>query len=328
MRNKACLNFFMKKAPYNHPFLSYEDLAVLLIQRGMSGSASVIKQKLMEVGYQRLSAYWLPFTDSKGNIPVDFGYVWQIYCFDRQIRALLLDAIERIEVAVRNRLVHYFAEEHGTFGYLKQQNFPQASTSDWQAWHNKQQHAALSSKSKMVVDFFNTYSDKDLPVWIACELMDFGSTVFFYGSVEQKIQKRTARSFNINNPKILHSWLRSLNDIRNACAHHNRVWNRAWVKQPKIPTKDRAWAMTYNTASGQWESPTTPHNSSSLIKSGFDLTKTGIMLTICQNLLVSIDPQNDWKNKLSAIIATPAYSRIVLSWMGMPKDWATHPLWQ
>ena len=298
------------------------------MKRGMSGSRTVIKQKLMEVGYQRLSAYWLTFTDAKGNIPVDFGYVWQIYSFDRQIRALLLDAIERVEVAVRNRLVHYFADEYGAFGHLVQQNFPYASTSEWQMWSNKQQIASKNNKSKMVVDFFNTYSDKNLPVWIACELMDFGSTVFFYGSVAQKIQKRTARSFGINNPKILHSWLRSLNDVRNACAHHNRVWNRAWVKQPAIPMNDKAWSMVYKASTGQWDYDPASYQLPTHIKSGFDDTKTGIMLTICQILLMRIDPKNDWKNKLSTIICDPAYSRIVLSWMGMPKAWDIHPLWQ
>lgn len=317
----------MKKLPYNHPFLSYDDLTSLLIERGMSGSRAVIKQKLMEVGYQRLSAYWLTFTDAKGNIPVDFGYVWQIYCFDRQIRALLLEAIERIEVAVRNRLVHYFADEYGAFGHLLHQNFPRSATSEWQTWHNKQQIAAQFNKSKMVVDFFNTYSDKHLPVWIACELMDFGSTVFFYGSVELKIQKRVSRSFGINNPKILHSWLRSLNDVRNACAHHNRVWNRAWVKQPATPLNDKAWSMTYHAISGQWVPVSPVIREPVHIKSGFDATKTGIMLTICQNMLMRIAPQNDWKNKLLAIISEPAYSRIPLSWMGMPKEWHKHPLW-
>lgn len=318
----------MQKPPYTHPFLSYDDLTALLIQRGMRGDVAVIKQRLMEVGYQRLSAYWLPFVDGQGNIPVDFDYVWQIYYFDRQIRVLLLDAIEHIEVAVRNRLVHYFAEEYGAFGHLTDKNFPHASSSAWNTWHDKQQTAARTSKLKMVVDFFDTYSDSSLPVWIACELMDFGSTVFFYGAVEQKIQKKVCRSFGINNPKILHSWLRSLNDVRNACAHHNRVWNRAWAKQPSTPANDCAWSKTYNQASEQWETLSLRHTVPSHIKSGFDSTKTGIVLTICQNFLTRIDPKNNWKAKLQATINDPAYSRIVLSWMGMPTDWESHPLWQ
>lgn len=64
MRNKACLSFFMDKQPYIHPFLSYDALAAQLAQRGVAGEPAFITRKLMEVGYQRLSAYWLPFSDA------------------------------------------------------------------------------------------------------------------------------------------------------------------------------------------------------------------------------------------------------------------------
>lgn len=50
----------MTKQPYNHPFLSYGELTAQLMQKGVTGDAESITEKLMEVGYQRLSAYWLP----------------------------------------------------------------------------------------------------------------------------------------------------------------------------------------------------------------------------------------------------------------------------
>lgn len=111
--------FFMPQQPYSHPFLSYDELTRLLIQRGKRGDFSVIKRRLEDVGYQRLQAYW--GTTDDGQIRTDFDTIWAQYCFDRQIRLMLLDAIERIEVAIRNRLVHYFCETSGAFGYLKLQ---------------------------------------------------------------------------------------------------------------------------------------------------------------------------------------------------------------
>ena len=54
----------MAKQPYNHPFLSYGGLTAQLVQKGVTGDGKIITDKLMEVGYQRLSAYWLPFTDA------------------------------------------------------------------------------------------------------------------------------------------------------------------------------------------------------------------------------------------------------------------------
>lgn len=32
------------------------------------------------------------------------------------------------------------------------------------------------------------------------------------------------------------TWLRSLNYLRNVCAHHSRLWNRNIVDQPKLPS--------------------------------------------------------------------------------------------
>ncbi|MCI7698350.1 MAG: Abi family protein [Akkermansia sp.] len=315
----------MSKIPYDHPFQDYGELTSLLVEKGIFGDVAFICERLKEVGYQRLSAYWITFTDHDGRIPVNFDFVWRIYCFDRKIRALLLEALERIEIAVRNRLVHFFAKEYEAFGYLNRENFPGLSDKDWNVWYQKQINAARYSRSKMVIDFFNKYSDEYLPIWIACELMDFGSTVVFYDGVEQKIQKVTSRSFNIGQPRIMLSWLRSLNDVRNACAHHNRVWNRAWVKQPSIPKKDKAWTVSYNQCSGQWEQVQAPSRKD--IKAGFDITKTGIMLTLCQILLMRIDPKNGWKEKLLDVINNPAYSDIKLSMMGLPDKWYKHPLW-
>ncbi len=98
MRNKACLSFYMPKPPYNHPFLSYADLAAQLMQKGVTGDRTFIKEKLMEVGYQRLSAYWLPFTDAHGCVSASFDAIWYLYCFDSKLRSVMLEALSRIEV--------------------------------------------------------------------------------------------------------------------------------------------------------------------------------------------------------------------------------------
>lgn len=317
----------MDKQPYIHPFLSYDALAAQLAQRGVAGEPAFITRKLMEVGYQRLSAYWLPFSDAHGGVHVDFDTIWYLYCLDCRLRALLLEALSRIEVTVRNRLVHFFAEEYGAFGYLKRQNLPHAGLDVWRKWSKKQRDAASASKAKLVTDFFLKYSDKRLPIWIACELMDFGSTVVLFGSVEQQVQKKTSRSLGINNPRILHSWLRALNDVRNACAHHNRVWNRAWVKQPSLPQNEVCWTARYSTQSECWE-PVPRTSSGNIIESAFDITKTGVMLTICKVLLDKIDAESDWSNRVKALLKSDAMTPSTLSWMGLPSHWQEHPLWK
>lgn len=133
----------MPKQPYSHPHLNYDDLARLLLKRGMRGDFHTIRHHLENVGYQRLQGYW--GTNAQGQIRTDFDTVWTQYCFDRQMRQLLLDAVERIEIAVRSKLVHYFCESYGAFGYLNLNNFHKVQPVQWQKWVDKLDDSAQKS---------------------------------------------------------------------------------------------------------------------------------------------------------------------------------------
>lgn len=61
-------------------------------------------QALSSVSYYRLSSYLLPFKRAhQGNAPrqfkenATFEQIWQLYQFDRELRLLVVDAIEKIE---------------------------------------------------------------------------------------------------------------------------------------------------------------------------------------------------------------------------------------
>ncbi len=328
------------KPVYNLPFKSYSQLTTLLQQRGMAGDAALIQKRLEDVGYQRLQAYWS--TTSQGRICADIDTVWTQYCFDRQVRLLLLDAIERIEVAVRNRLVHYFCEAYGPYGYLKPGNFPsianqntrQGATrpgrasnrqdklrNDYKKWRKKLYHAAQASTLLLLRDYKAKYFDKRFPLWHTCEVMDFGSVVRFYGFTEQAIQKKVSRSLGLPSPSILSSWLRALNDVRNACAHHNRVWNRSWVNGASIPANQPDWYAVYDTVSCQWQ----PAPSVGTV--AFSMQKTGGMLTVCQYLIKQVASSSQWRNRVFALFAESRFCGIPQTWMGLPRDWQNHPIW-
>lgn len=79
---------------------------------------------LRHVSYYRLSAYWLPFEYPKTHAGPRFrpGTTFEtataLYDFDRELRLLVLSAIERIEVAVRGSWAYEFAQYGGSHGYL------------------------------------------------------------------------------------------------------------------------------------------------------------------------------------------------------------------
>ena len=111
---------------YSKNALTLEAQADLLISRGLVANRAELIGRLKAVNYYRLSGYLHPFRerDTTGQ-PADkfrtgttLEMVWKRYNFDRRLRIILLDAIERIEVSVRTRLVYHFVTAHGPFGYL------------------------------------------------------------------------------------------------------------------------------------------------------------------------------------------------------------------
>ena len=113
---------------YTKPALTFPDQADLLLKRG-SGRAHTNRQsieKFQAVSYYRLSAYWHPFQQPDDTLKpgTTLEMVWRRYTFDRQLRLLVLDAIERVEISVRTQLVCQHSLKHGPFGYLDRANMP------------------------------------------------------------------------------------------------------------------------------------------------------------------------------------------------------------
>ena len=78
-------------------------------------------QRLKDVGYYRLSAYMAPYREynEEGVMTERFSpgttleKAWNLYLFDRQLRLLFMDAIERIEVFLRVKIAHIHTRENG-----------------------------------------------------------------------------------------------------------------------------------------------------------------------------------------------------------------------
>lgn len=77
-----------------------------------------MRRRLEVVGYYRLSGYWhhMKVSDDAFRSGADFEVVWQQYIFDRKLRLLTMDAVERIEVAIRSLVAQHHTKAHGPFG--------------------------------------------------------------------------------------------------------------------------------------------------------------------------------------------------------------------
>jgi abortive infection bacteriophage resistance protein len=299
---------------FDRPHLSLEQQVDLLIRRGMLGDRRLMLERLGSVGYFRLKGYTYPFREVDPSNPerrldtfrpsTRFEDVWARYAFDRRLRLLVMDAIERIEIAVRSRLAEEHGVRNGVFGYC--QNPKSLPGCRGQAWHDlidRHRREQDRSRDQFAEWYKNKYSERDMPIWMATEVWSLGTLLAFFTASGKDVRAEVSKIFEVDE-SVLSSWLLSLNTVRNICAHHARLWNRELGTHPRIPNKRPEWNSPQRVP-GKRIFP---------------------VLTICRWSLARIAPQSSWNQRCSELIDRAA--EIPLVSMGFPAWWRECPIWQ
>ena len=302
---------------YKKPPLAYEQQASKLIERGLIANHQELVKYLKAVNYYRLSGYWYPFRNPdstfKPNTTID--KIWHRYIFDRKFRLLVMDAIERIEVSIRTHLVYEFSHAYGSFGYLKRCNLPNlkeytdtegVKQNGYTKFIDRIQNETKHSKEVFVKHFFTTYDDShNLPLWMAVEIMSFGMMLTMFRGVDDSFKKKIATKYDVSDT-VLESWLKSLNVIRNICAHHGRLWNRELGYKPMIPKKKK---------NPEWHSPVS-----------FANNRIFSILTICKYMMKKANIDVGWQENLENLLIES--KDIPLRPMGFPDNWQELSIWK
>lgn len=292
---------------YTKPALTFEQQADQLIGRGMECDRDELIRCLKSVSYYRLSGYWFPFRneDSSFKDGTTLTKVWRRYAFDRRLRLLVLDAIERVEICIRTELVYRLAHAQGPFGYSDSTNLPGLEPDEHAKFILRLTDEYENSQEQFIRHFKSVYGDTHAlpPYWMITELMAFGTLLRLYRGSPQPIKRQIADRFGVN-AVVMESWLKTLNIIRNICAHHGRLWNRELGFKPMIPRKDRTWhepvAVTNNRIFG--------------------------VLTILKCMLDDVAPQSGWPDRLVGLLDD--YSDLPRDRMGFPEGWRKSPIWK
>lgn len=288
--------------------LTFEQQADLLISRGLSADREILISRLKSVNYYRLSGYIYPFRESDTVISAGttLDMVWHHYTFDRQLRMVVMDGIERVEVAVRTQLAYRFAHLCGPFAYSKPENLPGLGEETHKRWIDELKQETGRSAEPFIRHFKVQYGDSHstLPLWMLVEVMSFGKTLTFFKGVHPELQKEIAALYGVPDV-VLHSWLTSLNAIRNICAHHGRLWNRVLGYKPKLPSANKH---------PEWHTPVI-----------IPRDKVFVILTIVKYILRFVAPTTGWHNRVRKLL--DENRDIPVSAMGFPKEWEKSPLW-
>ncbi|MGL5293229.1 MAG: Abi family protein, partial [Aeromonas sp.] len=230
---------------YHKPPLSLDQQLALLVERGLVIDDEVCaRHYLTNISYFRLSAYTRPFY-LPGQVEhqfiggTRFEQVLDLYVFDRELRLLLLDAIERLEVALRARVTEVLATHYqDPFCYLDPALFASCYNHDWlraelgkKAEGHKMEHFMVHYRQRYPA------APPAPPIWMAMELLTLTQISGLFANLRSpEVQKAISEHFGWPHT-VLTSWFRSLSNLRNWCAHHSRVWNRELGTAPQWPKK-------------------------------------------------------------------------------------------
>jgi abortive infection bacteriophage resistance protein len=298
----------LSRIPYKKPATSYTEQIELLKTRGMRFADEQIAEfYLQHIGYYRLGAYWLPFESNHNTHQflsnTTFENVLRLYNFDRELRLLVLDAIERIEVSARAQWAHQLGNEYGSHAHLD--NSIVKHKEHWQSNVSALHKEIERSEEVFIQHFSQKYSDELPPIWACCEVMSLGLLSRWYSNLyPQHIRNKIAAVFEVDH-RVLQSWLHHLSVVRNLCAHHSRLWNRQF---------DRV-------------SPQAPKNKPAYLKDSF-VDDHGLYntLIIMLHLMNIISPKHRWGGRLRGLLEQ--HDDLLVSHIKFPTDWKNRNIWK
>lgn len=310
VRGVFCLYTSMPQlVPFTKSFANSADLVSLLQSRGLQiDDALSAEQYLDNIGYYRLSAYMYPLLKMPKSAHqykdgASFRKVMMLYRFDKKLRLLIFNEIEKIEIAVRRAVMQITTEMTGDdFWLTNPSHFASRDVFNDTIRTIKKEYD--HSREEFINHFRTTYSALFPPAWILGELLTIGNINAVYRNIKQnRIRKRIAKRFGLP-IDVFESWLTIIAVTRNACGHHARIWNRQNAIAPTM----------LNRPVGPW------------ITLPSDPLRIYFNLCIIKYFLDVISPGNDMLAKLRWLFVD--FPEVDLRAMGFPRDWELEPLWQ
>lgn len=324
---------------YTKEWLPLEGQVERLVKRGLEvDDVERAVALLKSIGYYRLTGYLYPFlaseeyVDSEGHTRIRvlnkyrsgtaLDHAVSIIDFDRQLRLLVMEGVERIEVAVRMR-AGYVLGRSSAFAHEDpacfDDSFAVAGTdsrdpraSKHVGWLQRVKERRDRSDEQFVVHFREKHEDH-MPVWALTELLELGQLSNLYRGMLQQDAEELALAFGVPRKKVMVSWLASLNYVRNAAAHHARLFNRKLQNAPSRPSVGAVPVLDH------LRSPDAP-------KEDFG---TYNALAVIAYLLRSIEVESTWARRLVDLFhAFPTSHALTIQSMGVPEGWESLDLWR
>lgn len=276
------------------------------------GDYELARHFLSYVSYYRLAGYWWPLqSDKKKHIfkpNSQFQTVVDLYNFDRELRLIVFNMIERIEIGIRTLLIYHLSINYGAWWFENQDLF---KNKHYFQNHIKEIKKEIVRSREVFIEQHNNKYNADHrcpPAWKTLEVISLGLLSKLYNNLKNNLpeKKLISKQLHAGNHTFLSSWLRSISVVRNICAHHSRLWNRNLPVPPKMLTRtDKPWLQN-----------------PSLV----DVHSLYSVLCCMYFLLRTISPGNRFKLRLTKLLNS--YPIVDKRAMGFTDTWDSEDLWR
>lgn len=307
---------------FTKPPLTVDEQIEQLQKRGMAiPDLGRARHYLTHINYYRLGAYWLPFeadhVTHRFEPGTRFDEVLKLYVFDRELRLLVMDAIERLEVSLRTHWAYQLAQIHGPHAYLDSSLFSKRGE------HSRSVKKLTAEIDRSQETFIKHYRAKYTapalpPVWAVAEVMSLGQLSNFYSNLKHRHDRnKIASSYHLDEV-VLVSFFHHLTTVRNLCAHHSRLWNRALTVTYKLPKRGDT-RLIDSLYRAEHDSEKDPEHDT-------DQRKIYNSLVMLEYLLTIVSPGSHWQQRLKSLFTEyPNVNPII---MGFPKNWRQLSIWK
>lgn len=299
---------------YTKPAATLDEQIALLKGRGLQiNDEEYARHILANISYYRLAGYWWPMQMDKETHQFKPGSqfidIIALYSFDKALRMLVFDVIEMIEIALRTKLIYHLSQEVSPWWFQETSLFTDVRT-HVRTLANLEEEIERS-KDTFIREHKRKHKDDGRfpPAWKSLEATSFGALSRIYGNLKPGVRSKDtiATEFGTVNHTFLPSWLQSIAQIRNVCAHHGRLWNKNLPGRPKLLSKPpNAWLTAM------------PEEA--------ELHKLYVHLCCMKYLVNTIIPDNSFTAQLAALLAH--FPSVDSAALGIQPHWMEEPLWK
>ncbi|PSL41508.1 abortive infection bacteriophage resistance protein [Planomicrobium soli] len=195
-------------------FASHDEQIALLEKRGMAVPDKAAAKRILsrENYYALIDGYKEPFLErDERNNPygleqyragTEFGHIYALYRFDRELRMLLLNELLKFEKNIKSKIAYRFSEK-----FKEKDSFLESSNYSPDSHHHHERDRIISTLYNLIKshkkrdrvrypairEFFDKH--RNVPLWVLINFLSLGQIINFYRVIDEDLRARIAQDF-------------------------------------------------------------------------------------------------------------------------------------